>query len=335
MILVLLAVAVIMYYASQTQTNIQPTTLPQQSTLTLTPKSGSPSVTILISGSGYTTTMKDCTDAFSAEPSTLFSGGTVTFCRIDEEGNLTGQFTVSADAPLGAYLVTAAGKFVRQGAVSAPFTVTEALTPKLVLSRATGSGGDNVTFTGSGFNPENKECRLNFYRIQETIEAQECHTSAGVVNGWFIVKTLGNPAGSREIKVAGNLLDTATTIFTVIPRILITPNPTFPESVLTVSGSNYVIVGDCSSTANWPGLPASITVMSCTIDENYLATATLHLASSAPPATYMITLSDGIVQASTSVTIQQPSSAPEFLPIMPARSISKRNCQLPPSASTP
>jgi hypothetical protein len=208
-----------------------------------------------------------------------------------------------------------------------PFTVTEPLIPTLVLSRTTGSGGDNITFTGSGFNPENKECRLNFYRMQETIETQECHTAAGVVNGWFIVKTLGNPAGSREVKATGNLLDTATTIFTVVPRILVTPNPTFPDSVLSVSGSNHVIAGDCSNPTNWPGLSPSFTVMSCIIDENYVATASLYVASSVLPSTYTITLSDGVAQASASITVQPPSGTAAFFPHQVTGSLGKRHQQ--------
>jgi hypothetical protein len=152
---------------------------------------------------------------------------------------------------------------------------------------------------------------MNFYRMKETVETYDCHITGGIVHGWFLVKTSGNPAGSREIAITGNLLDTATTVFTVVPRILITPNPVSAGDTLTISGSNYVITGDCSNPGNWPLLPSGITVTYCTIDANYIAEATLAVSNTAPPATYTITLTDGIVEASIIMTVQ-PSSAPVF-----------------------
>ena len=114
---------------------------------------------------------------------------------------------------------------------------------------------------------------------------------------------------AKETGITGNLLDTATAVFTVVPRILITPNPVDAGNTLTISGSNYVIAGDCSKAGNWLLLPPGITVTYCTIDENYIVKATLAVSNTAPPATYTIILTDGIVEASATVTVQ-PSGTP-------------------------
>lgn len=293
------------YYTSIPPSPPTSTTAVQYTTFILTPNSGSPGVIIILSGSRYTGATRDCVAAVTAEPASLFSGSAVTSCSIDAKNTLTGQFTVALDAPPGSYMVTIAGPFARQGAISAPFTVIEKTTPTITLSQTTGSGGDNVNFTGSGFNPEDTSCTMKFYRMQETIENWSCRITRGIVTGSFTVKTSGNPAGGREVKVTGNLLDTATALFTVTPRIIITPNPAAPGSTLTLSGSNYVILGDCANPTNWPMLPSTITIGACIIDANYLVTATLTVSpSAATPATCMITLTDGIVQASITLTLQ-------------------------------
>jgi hypothetical protein len=313
-IVALIAAGFAYYYASFPSPPVGTTTI-QYSTFTLTPNNGSPGGTITLSGSGYTAGTRDCIAAVTAEPTSLLSGGAVTSCSIDAKNTLTGQFTVALDAPPGSYMVTIAGPFVRQGAISAPFTVIEKPTPTITLSQSTGSGGDNITFTGSGFNPEDTSCIMKFYRMQETIESYSCRITRGIVTGSFTVKMSGNPAGGREAKVTGNLLDTATALFTVVPRVIITPNPAAPGSTMTLSGSNYVIPGDCANPTNWPMLPSSIAVGACIIDTNYLVTATLTVSpSAATPATCTIILTDGIVQASITLTLQSMTVGPSIEP---------------------
>ena len=307
-IILLLAAAIFTFLSSQPPSNPS-TTVTQAGTFTLTPTSGAAGTTVTFTGTGYAAAGANCVDAVAADPPTLFSGGAAASCSINSKHELRGQFIVSSDAAAGVYKVTIAGQFVPQGAITAPFTVMVPPTPTITLSHQTGSGGDNITFTGSGFNPEDNVCTMNFYRMKQTIENYQCHITGGVVNGWFLVRTSGNPAGSREITVTGNLLDAATAVFTVVPRILITPNPVDAGNTLTISGSNYVIAGDCSKAGNWLLLPPGITVTYCTIDENYIVKATLAVSNTAPPATYTITLTDGIVEASATVTVQ-PAGTP-------------------------
>jgi hypothetical protein len=307
-IILLLAAAIFTFLSSQPPSNPS-TTITQAGTFTLTPTSGAAGTTVTFTGTGYAAAGANCVDAVAADPPTLFSGGAAASCSINPEHELRGKFIVSSDAAAGVYKVTIAGQFVPQGAITAPFAVVVAPVPNINLSQPTGSGGDNITFTGTGFNLEDTVCTMNFYRMKETIKNYQCHITGGIVHGWFLVKTSGNPAGSREIAITGNLLDTATAVFTVVPRILITPNPVDAGNTLTISGSNYVIAGDCSKAGNWLLLPPGITVTYCTIDENYIVKATLAVSNTAPPATYTIILTDGIVEASATVTVQ-PSGTP-------------------------
>jgi hypothetical protein len=145
--------------------------------------------------------------------------------------------------------------------------------------------------------------------MEQTLQTASCHIAAGSVNGWFIVKASGNPAGAREVHVTGNLLDTANALFTVKPRIDVTPNPATPGDELTVSGSNFVVPGDCSNLTDWPELLPGISVERCIINENYLVSATLIISETVPPADYSITLTDGLIQASANLTIELPTAA--------------------------
>jgi len=306
-IILLLAAVIFTFLRPQPPSN--PSTTITLGTFILTPASGPPATIVTFSGTGYAAAVANCVDAVAADPPTLFSGGAAASCSINSKHELRGQFIVSSDTAAGVYKVTMAGQFVPQGTITAPFTVVVAPVPNINLSQPTGSGGDNITFTGTGFNLEDTVCTMNFYRMKETVETYDCRIGGGIVHGWFLVKTLGNPAGSREIAITGNLLDAATTVFTVVPRMLVTPNPVSAGDTLTISGSNYVITGDCSNPGNWPLLPSGITVTHCAIDANYIAEATLAVSNTAPSATYTITLTDGIVEASATVTVQ-PAGTP-------------------------
>jgi len=275
----------------------------------LTPGNGAQGEVIAVSGSGYLSDVEDCTSALTTNPANLFNNGVATSCTIDAKHNLTGEFTVALDASPGAYTIALIGSFVAQGTVSTSFTVTTKTVPTIAISPSQGSGGDNITFTGSGFNPDDTSCVVNFYQMEQTLQTESCNIAAGSVNGWFTVKASGNPAGAREVRVTGNLLDSANALFTVTPKIVVTPNPATLGDELTVSGSNFVVPGDCSNVADWPGLPSGVSVERCIINDNYLISATLTVGGNVNPADYLITLTDGLVQASANLTIQLPTAA--------------------------
>lgn len=281
----------------------------------MTPRSGAQGDVIALSGSGYLSALEDCTSALTTNPPSLFNNGAATSCTIDAKHNLTGEFAVAPDASPGAYTIALIGPFVAQATVSTSFTVTTKMIPIIVISPNQGSGGDNITFTGSGFNPDDTSCVVIFYQMEQTLQTASCHIAAGSVNGWFTVKASGNPAGAREVRVTGNLLDTANALFTVTPRIVVTPNPATLGDALTISGSNFVVPGDCSNLAEWLELPRGISVERCIINENYLVSATLIVSETVPSGDYSITLTDGLVQASVNLTIQLPTAAapPNFI----------------------
>jgi hypothetical protein len=244
----------------------------------------------------------------TTQPVDLFANGVATSCSIDAKHNLMGEFAVALDAVSGLYTIALIGSFVAQGTVSATFTVTTRTVPTIALSLPQGSGGDNITFAGSGFNSNDTSCLVNFYQMEQTLEIASCNIATGSVNGWFIVKVSGNPAGAREVRVAGNLLDSASMLFTVAPRITVTPNPAIPGSDLTVAGTNYVVPGDCSNPGYWPELSPGISVDTCIINDNYLVSATLKVHETVTPGDFSITLTDGLVQASANLTIQFPTA---------------------------
>jgi hypothetical protein len=279
-----------------------------QSTLVLALSSGAQGDVIAFSGSGYLSAVDDCISMLTTQPATLFANGAATSCSIDAKHNLTGEFTIALDAAPGSYTIALIGSFVAQGTVSVTFTVTMRTVPTIALSLPQGSGGDNITFAGLGFNSNDTSCFVNFYQMEQTLETASCHIMAGSVSGWFIVKASGNPAGAREVRVTGDLLDNANALFTVMPRIAVTPNPAIPGSDLTVSGSNYVVPGDCSNPGYWPELSHGISIDMCIINDNYLVSATLKVHETVPPGYFSITLTDGLVQASANLTIQFPTA---------------------------
>jgi hypothetical protein len=303
------------YSSHSTTQTLTATTTRTQSTIILTPRNGAQGDVIAVSGSGYLSAVEDCTSALTTNPPNLFNNGVATSCTIDAKHNLTGEFAVASDASPGAYTIALIGSFVAQGTVSTPFTLTTKMIPTIAISPSQGSGGDNITFTGSGFNPDDASCVVIFYQMEQTLQTESCHLAAGSVNGWFTVKASGNPAGAREVRVTGNLLDTANALFTVTPKIVITPNPATLGDELTVSGSNFVVPGDCSNVADWLGLPAGVSVERCIINENFLISATLLVSANVNAADYPITLTDGLVQASVNLTIQLPTAAapPNFI----------------------
>ena len=283
------------------------------STLFLTPDNGGRGTTVALSGSGYTAAIPNCAPALSFNPNEPFTVGAVT-CIVDATGLLTGSIKVANGVNPGPHTVTLTDSRVVQGAVSATFTV---ITPTISLSPSSGSGGDTIHVSGSGFSSADVGCTIA--APANVIEGTPtCSMSDGVVTGSFIIKGPNNPAAvlTNAIQVTGTVGDSAVNTLTVVPKITLTPNTSVSVgTVITISGTNFVKVAGCTTTSSPPPNPS---VGTCNIDTDL----TVKTGSSfTVPATwsgpYTITVTDTQpVSASASITVvpREVTLTPSFGP---------------------
>ena len=273
------------------------------STFVLTPDNGGTGTTVALSGSGYTAAIPNCAPALSFNPNEPFTVGAVT-CIVDATGLLTGSIKVANTANAGPHTVTLTDSRVVQGAVSATFTVT---TPTVLLSPTSGSGGQTVTFSGSGFSTGDSSCTVSS-APGTAIESgsASCSASGGTVTGSFIIRTVGNPAGAYAIIVTGTSGDAAAPTLTVVPKITLTPNPARVGDKVTISGSNFKTAGACT-VSSIPAIAGATTA--CTVAADFTIAGDGTNFFTLPPDTttaisYQITVADLAATSSAQATLQ-------------------------------
>ena len=219
---------------------------------------------VQISGTGYFAgAPTPCIGSWYEAPVPLkAAGGT---CNIDTNGVLLGTIAIiNAGAALGAHTVGINdGTMVVQTLVTTTFTVTQ---PTLTLTPNTGTGGDTIQFTGTGFSSGNTAFTLSD-GATNIIDTSSYSISGGTVSGSFKVKIAGDPAQAGTLTLQGNLQDLASAGFTVVPQIshTLTPggsaaNPARVGSTVTVTGSNWAAadLGPGGVTLSGAGPPPAV-----------------------------------------------------------------------------
>jgi hypothetical protein len=221
-------------------------------TLKLTPDNGgrNPAVAsgtlVTLSGSGYLPVNAPC--VAPTEAPALSAAAPV--CNIDLFGVLTGQFNVlnTAIPGLHTFSIISAAQ-VPQTTVSASFTVT---VPTITFTPTnSGSGGDTINFSGSGFSTGDAGLCASFAATVAPLGTPIAATpppscnisSGGVATGSFVVAGPNNGAEVKTLTLTGSTGDAASADFSVVPKITLSPNPARVGSTVTVTGTNFVTLG--------------------------------------------------------------------------------------------
>ena len=259
------------------------------STLHLDPIDGGVGALVHFTGSGYVAGFGGCVALLSSVPAGLWVA--VPSCNIDLNGHLDGSFLVAGVGP-GAYAVSLIGAPVVGGAVSQTFTLT---TPSIALVPDTGSGGDTIQISGTGFSSgDTGNCFVT--GPPNTIDSSTCHVSGGVVTGSFVVKTASNAAGPKAIVVTANSGDSATLSFSVIPQIVhtLTPNPARVGDTVDVTGTNFGTAGPCSITS-----PAWAATNFCNVNPDFTMHGQFVLLVALTGLSFPVTVTDGTPVSAT------------------------------------
>jgi len=265
------------------------------STLVLDPGpiDGGPGALVHFKGSGYVAGWGGCVGLLGSVPGAGGLLGGPPICNIDPNGILDGQFLVQASVGPGAYAVSLTGAPVVQGAVSATFTLTS---PSIALVPDTGSGGDTIQITGTGFSSGDSTCSVS--GTANAIDSWTCHVSGGVVTGSFVVKTANNPAGVKTISVAANTGDGATFAggFSVVPQIVhtLTPNPARVGDTVDVTGTNFGLAGPCGIFS-----PAWAATNFCNVNPDFTMHGQFVLLVALTGLSFPVTVTDGTPVSAT------------------------------------
>jgi hypothetical protein len=208
-------------------------------TINLSPASGRPGTTVLVSGTNFAGNDTSC--AITSAPTGLISNPLCTVAG----GAMSGSFTVAAGTS-GNYNVTATG--TTADTASAPFIVPPP--PTMALSTPSGPVGTPVAVTGSNY--VGTTCLITAMP-SSLFTSQACSISAGALTGAFVVAPGSSPgAYTLTVQTNAGASDSATGVFTVTPGTL-TTSTTTPITTTTSSVTT-------TSTVTTPSTTTSVTI---------------------------------------------------------------------------
>jgi hypothetical protein len=261
--------------------------------ITVTPKIGSVSAVVAVSGLGFSSAATTCT--LTSAPGTLFAAVPPASCAFivpgpNGNGHIAGTFTVAAAAPAGTYVVTAS-----DGTFSASTTFTVG-TPsaQVVITPNIAGPLQSVGVTGSGFSGNDAgACVISGEPAGSTTS---CNISGGIVGGSITLPAAPAP-GLYLITVTGSSGDFASNYLGV-------PVTT---GTATTSTSTTTSVTTTTATSITTSVPVSLTTTTFTntgisTDRSYTLTTTTITGQS----TYSIsttTTTTSVITSSTSTTV--------------------------------
>jgi hypothetical protein len=260
--------------------------------ITVTPKVGSVSTVVAVSGVGFDSTAVACT--LSSLPNVLFAASPPASCSFivpgpNGNGHIAGTFTVDSLAPAGTYVVTAS-----DGTYSASATF-QVGTPsaQIVITPNIAGPLQSVGVTGSGFSGNDLSCTITGYPVGSTAS---CNISGGTVGGSITLPAAPAP-GLYLITVTGDTLDFASNYLAV-------PVTT---GTATTSTSTTTSVTTTTATSITTSVPVTLTTTTFTntgisTDRSYTLTTTTitgQFTSSVSTTTTMTS----IITSSTSTTV--------------------------------
>ena len=193
------------------------TVLPPSPSIQFTPSSGQDGAYVMVTGTNFNPLDGVC---YIGSGVPVIEPGSES-CSVSR-GALTGSFTIASTAKAATYVIVATGATGDKG--WADFTVTQSTTgpsggqATVTFTDAstgtnTGSPGDTVTLSGSGFGPMMVlPCTIAGNGL--TVDSPVCHYNDGRVSGSFVVDA-ATPSGTYDVTVTSQNGASASAPFTV------------------------------------------------------------------------------------------------------------------------
>jgi hypothetical protein len=291
-------------------------------TFTMTPNAGAPGTVVTVTGAGWLPGVTTGTISFNGQQVT--SGVTIG-TGFDSGLIATGTTFTVPPVATGNYTVTVSDTYESQ---TATFTVT---TASIALNATTGSVGDILNITGSGFNPNTAltltgggtNAYIYFGGVAQTSIAAGYNSPQVLANGTLACKVTATNALIQGIPItvpattAG--VNTVTLqftspamassqTFTVQPKATTTTLPVLKGSTLTLAASGFGAISATNPlTATLNGITVPLTVTYSGLGG---ATATFAIPVTYTPGANSLVVTDPFGNtATTTVTIGTPSIA--------------------------
>jgi hypothetical protein len=212
--------------------------------IVLSPSSGSVGSSVSVSGSGFSGS-KTVTITFAGSAIAT----TPTIVTTDAYGSFSATFIVPA--------TTAGGKTVTvTDSSSNSATATFTITPAISLSPTSGNVGTTVTVSGTGFGATKTITIKYDTTTQTTSPTTVTTTSYGTFTCTFTVPASTSDGHTVTATDSSYPSNSASTKFTVIPAITISPTSGNVGTTVTVSGTGFA--GSKSITATFNGVPVTL-----------------------------------------------------------------------------
>ena len=257
-------------------------------TLTLSPTSGPPGVSVTVTGSGFPA---------DASVDILFDSSFRDSTTASPTGTFTKSITIPTDASVGTHKIKAS--FGTSEIPEATFTVTSS-TPTITLSPTSGPVGSSVMVAGSNF-PVSTSITVKFGTATvTTIPSTVTSSTSGTFSASFTIPS-GAAAGSHTVTATGGT-STATATFTVGGTVTISPTSGAVGTTVTVSGSSFgasktITIKFDSTTVTTN--PATIT----TTASGLFSSATFVVPSGVTAGSHTVSASDGTITGSAIFTV--------------------------------
>ena len=217
--------------------------------MTLTPASGESFTLVTVAGSGFSAA--DAVAGCASLYSTPLGLTTAVSCSISATTfEMTGTFVVSGAVAPGSYSVVYPSSL---GLVSASFTKSPSA---FTLTPNSGPTGTIVFVAGTGFTPTDTSCTIT--ASPNIVSSQTCSITGGVVTGSFTVVGAAAP-GVSTVTVTSNPSGTSKSApFQLTPTIVLSPTSGRANTIVSISGSNFVVSDTgCTITSSPSGLISS------------------------------------------------------------------------------
>ena len=265
--------------------------------ITLTPTLGQVGDTVTIVGSGFTASQV-VTVTFDAVAVATTPASVIT--------NILGSFSATFTVPEGAK----GSRTVRAQTLLESATATYTISPKLTVTPVTGGVGDQVTVSGTGF-AASQVVTVTFDAVAVTTTPATVTTNtSGSFTATFTIPA--SSRGAHTVKAQDTSLNAATAIFTVGPKIALSP-ATGPAGItVTIVGSGF----GASQTVTITYGTTAVTTTPATVTTNTSGGFSCSFTAPAGQAgTFTVSASDGIYTATASfvatfsATISEQTSA--------------------------
>ncbi len=250
--------------------------------ITLTPTLGQVGDTVTIVGSGFTGSQV-VTVTFDAVAVATTPASVIT--------NILGSFSATFTVPEGAK----GSHTVRAQTLLESATATYTISPKLTVTPVTGGVGDQVTVSGTGF-AASQVVTVTFDAVAVTTTPATVTTNtSGSFTATFTIPA--SSRGAHTVKAQDTSLNAATAIFTVGPKIVLSPTTGPAGITVTIVGSGFGASQPVTITYGTTAVTTTPATVTTNTSGGFSCSFT---APAGQAATFTVSASDGIYTATAS-----------------------------------